>query len=277
MDIMAVTGALYQQYNELFIKAEIKGFHYLKMLEDGILKIPVVLNIDDQSYALFFIYDEKGASQFNDAKIKLKNTEYPNALYLSTFDIRSVPKRKNALQVFSISDLVYQEQAICKGAYGMWWKTKKESLFYSSKTRKYLDDIYNSIAGYESYFLGYFLSEIKIKGFEKFRRIELPIEQKEILVKGPENKNLIFSCSQEKGIGIHFPIKDCDVLYRELFLEQFRNAIQAFKLTLQLREVPKDQAGSSHGLEWYTFMNRVMKEQEQRGVLAEVIGGVQLT
>ncbi len=277
MDIMSVTGALHEQYSELFIKSEIKGFHYLKMLEDGILKIPVVLNIDHQAYALFFIYDEKGASRFHDAKIKLKNTEFPNALYLSTFDISAIAKRQNALQVLSISDLIYQEQAISKGAYGMWWKTKNESLFCSSKTKKYLGDIYESVAGYESYFLGYFLSEMKIKGFEKFRRVALPKEQKEILVKGPENKNLVFSCSQNKGIGIHFPMENCDLHYRELFLEQFRNALQAFKLTLQLREVPKDQSGISNGLEWYNFMNQVMKEQEKKGILAEVIGGVHLS
>ncbi len=276
IDIMATIGRLDKEMKRNNLSFDVKGFYYIKLLEEGALRIPVVFESENKAYSLFYIYNEEQARAFNSLKNLISDTEFPNALYISTIDCKKVTDKSNALTPFNLSDLSYVENVELKGNYGMWWNESGDMVFHTSKTKEYLDKIYESVKGYESYILGFLLSEIKIKGFEEFQRVKLPADEKIFVVKGPEYVNIVVSVSQEKGIRFLFPKEIASHQYRERFLKQIQTSFQAFQVFLMMKQVPKDEETDENSYDWYKFMTRVVEKKEKEGEIKEdiVIGSI---
>jgi len=180
MDVMATIGRLGKEMESNNLPFDVKGFYYTKLFEEGVLKIPVIFKSGDKGYSLFYIYDEEQAKVFNSLKDFVKESEFPNALYISTIDCKKVTAKSDGLTLFQLSDLSYNEKPELKGSYGMWWSENNDNVFHTSKSKEALDEIYECVKGYESYIFGYLLSEIKMKGFEEFQRISRKFQFKEI-------------------------------------------------------------------------------------------------
>lgn len=276
LDIMAIVGKLDKELKSKGLSFDLKGFYYTKLLEDGTLKIPVVFQSEGKGYSLFFIYDEEQAKTFNSLKSFAKDSDYQNALYISCVDCKKTTVTKDGKSSFNISDMTYVEKPELNGEYAMWWNEKGDELFHKSKTKESLDGIYESMKGYESYILGYILSEIKMKGFEEFQRVALPDQEGTFVVKGPEFLNIVLSVSQEKGIRFQFPKAHASSQYRNRFLKQIHSSIEAFKIVLMIQEAPLDEEKDENGYDWYKFMTRVIEKKEKEDELTEgfVIGTV---
>ena len=147
----------------------------------------------------------------------------------------------------------------------MWFSEANDNVFYTSTSKKCLDEIYECVKGYESYMFGYLLSEIKMKGFEEFQRVGLPVDENNFVVIGPEYKDIIVSVSQEKGIRFRFPKETTSYQYRERFLSQIQSSLQSFQVILSMKQVPKDEEADENGYDWYNFMTRVIEKKEKEG------------
>lgn len=276
MDVMATIGRLDKEMKSNNLPFEVKGFYYTKLLEEGALKIPVVFKSENKGYSLFYIYDEEQAKAFNSSKDLISDTEFPNALYISTIDCEKITAKSNGLTSFNLSDLSYNEKPELKGDYGMWWSESSDNVFHTSKSKESLDEIFECVKGYESYMFGYLLSEIKMKGFEEFQRVGLPADEKNFVIKGPEYLDIVISASQEKGIRFQFPKEIASYQYRERFLKQIQSSLQAFQVILMMQQAPKDEETDENGYDWYKFMTRVIEKKEKEGEINGdfVIGGI---
>ena len=276
MDMINIVKCLDQFFSTLNIPFQTKAFNYKKLFEDGLLTIPLLVDINKNTYAVFIIYNIEEAAQYRDANKLLSKSCFEKTLYISTIDIDTVKHKISCLDLLRCSDLGYHNQWISEGMYGMWWKTKKEPLFTNSKTKQYLDIIHRATREYPSYFFGYILSELEVEGFEKTKRKPLPEKPLEITVKGPEQKDIIISISREKGIRFHFPVNSTNRKYRAFFLDQISANFKAYHLMLNLRELPRDNNSIPNQQSWYTFMCEVMEEKENKGEWTDVVGGVQI-
>jgi len=269
MDLITSVSAIDKALKKRNISFDVKGFYYTKLYENGILNIPLVFKSGNLGYSLFFIYEEEQAKIFNFAKDQLKDSEYKIPLYISSIDCKKVTQQSSRLTPFSLSDLSYNEKPELKGEFGMWWNEENDPIYYKSATKKYLEEIYTCIRGYESYIFGYLLSEIKMKDFENFQRVALPAEEKSFVVKGPEYLDIVISVSQEKGIRFLFPKDKASIEYRSLLLSKIKTSFQAFQLLIEMKEAPKDEVTDSNGYDWFNFMSRVIEKKEKEGEIDE--------
>ena len=276
LDLMATIGRLDTEMKNHNVPFKVKGFYFTKLYDEGALRIPVVFNYNNKGYSLFYIYDDEQATAFNSAKDLIKDSDYPNALFISKTDCSNVKDKSDCLTSFSLSDLSYNETPELKGEYAMWHSDKHDSTFYKSVTNTTLLELYECIKGYESYIFGYLLSEIKMKGFEEFKRVSLPSDENSFVVKGPEYNDIIISVSQEKGIRFQFHRPSTTHQYRERLLKQILSSLKAFQVMLTMKQMPKDEELDENGYDWYTFMARVIEKQEKEGQINGefVIGGI---
>lgn len=221
---------------------QVEGIHFRQLFEEGILNIPIRFSYQQKSYCLFFIYDQLAAQKFKDARKQLTQHTNYEALYLSKIDLTKVKTSMSCLEVFGFKDLSIQEHGTSAQQFKVWWPTKSDPTFQGSLSEQYLEEIHQSISGYATYFVGHLLSAIKIHtAGSKQIRVALPTKEQQLLIKGPEHQTILLALSKEKGISFRFPVGRVSQRYRELFLDQLRTSIQAYRLMLSLREVEMDQ------------------------------------
>ncbi len=243
---------------------------YISLLEEGALQVPIVFTSENIGYSVFFIYDEEDAKKYNDALLKIKYTAYPNAIYFTSFDITGVFGKIQSTRTLRLSDLRIDKEASLNDEYAMWWSGEDETTFTKSDTKEILESIYEIQEDYESVYTGYLMQQIGI--LEEFGRALLPVEEKALVVHAPEDKNILLILSQEKGIRFLFPIKSTSRFYREQFLSAIRIDFLTLRLTLQEKQIPKDEANNFSGTDWFTQMIKITAENEEKGTLIETIG-----
>jgi len=244
---------------------------YISLLEDGALQIPLVFNSENTGYSVFFIYTEEDAKKYNDAIIKIKETAYPNAIYFSCFDFSGVLGKELSTRTLQLSDLRIEKEANLTEEYAMWWSEDDETSFSNSETNEILDSMYEILQDYESVYTGYLLHQVGIS--EEFGRALLPNDEKALVAKAPENKNILIILSQKKGIRFLFPVKSTSRFYREQFLSAMRVDFLTLRLTLQQQQIPKDEPNELNGAEWFKVMTKVTEENEKKGQIIKSIGG----
>jgi hypothetical protein len=243
---------------------------YISLLEEGALQVPIAFTSENTGYSVFFIYDEEDAKKYNDALLKIKYTSYPNAIYFSSIDVTEVFGKVQSTRTLRLSDLRIDKEAMLSDEYAMWWSGEDETLFSTSETKEILESIYEIQQDYESVYTGYLLQQVGI--LEEFGRALLPADEKALVVHAPEDKNILLILSQEKGIRFLFPIKSTSRFYREQFLSAIRIDFLTLRLTLQEKQIPKDEPSNSNGANWFMLMTKTTAENEEEGKLIETIG-----
>ena len=231
-----------EQVNQLCSKSDkgfkILGLDYGLLFEEGLLKVPVFFTINQQTCALFFIYREQDARRFKDARKKLSNFGIRQVFYLSKFDLKQIKSKESALSVFGFKDLTWQE-TLAPGTYQTWWSTPNDPNFDSSKTKQYLLYIKQNLQGYLKHILQYLFTEVKVPDYKPTSLIPIHQQQQSLFLKGPENQDILLTYSSQKGIEFHFPKGRVSRTYREFFLDQIHTSIQAYRLRLTLKAMPK--------------------------------------
>ena len=244
---------------------EVSGFMFVKLFDEGAARIPFVFKSGGKGYAMLFVYDEAGAKTFNLIKELMADSEYPNVLYISRVDCKNIVEKASNLDTFGFKDLSCDKDVTLTGEYGMWWSEEDDQSFPNSQTRIYLDEIVESIKGYESYMLGYMLYQMQIDGFKEFNRVGLPEEDRTFPVKGPEYKTVLVSSSKEKGIRFHFPVKTTTKAYRERFLDQMKSCFISTQTILKTKNIPQEPPTDPNGYDWFKFMTSVLDEKTKAG------------
>ncbi|GJM61218.1 hypothetical protein [Persicobacter diffluens] len=250
---------------------------YTHLLEEGALRIPVVIDIGGKGYSLFFIYGEDDLIFYHDAKKYIGETAYPNMIYFSTFPLPSHIDSKSCLIPFQLGYLRPEEKLQPEGAYGMWWQSAEDPRFSGSVTHSVLEKLYTHThaQGYESYLLGYILKQCGLQEGDDFHRMEYPEGSRSFLLLAPENKLVIMVISAEKGIRFLFPIRDTSKTYRERFLKGVVADLLSTRVELERAGVAKDEEGFSGNLDWFNFTCEMLEKQENGEGGVQVIGGME--
>lgn len=205
-DLLTVNSALESTMNE-------KNIPYSSILstteiyENRFLEIPILHEVKGNKYSLFIIYNELKAKKYNDAREFIKKSDYPNALYISTINISDIKSQVDCIEPLKIANLRYiteqhqKELSIPeKGDYCIWWPSNAESNFNNSKTSTLLNNIYQTINGYEEYMWGYLLFSLNlIEKKTEYSQEKLPELSNHLFVRALD-KTLAITASKEKGI-----------------------------------------------------------------------------
>jgi len=262
VDISSVIQALQQLYAEQKISLTVEAVHYNFILEEGVLQVPIKVKIGNHHYCLFLIYNEACAAAFTDARNRLKVLKKYQAIYLSKIPMTKIRAPHSALTSLRFDHFRLTSQTPKLENYATWWTTTKEPLFQHSASFRDLAQIFKTLDGYESYFIGRFFKALEVSGFtgETVKRVGLPKKERTLTVIGPEEQMILLSFSQKKGIRLHFDRYATPFGYRAAIIEQLCIAIQAYTVRLQLRDLPRDTTTRSRGMEWCIEMAKKNKE-----------------
>ena len=279
LDIMSGIGKIDKVFKKAKIPFEVEGFYYTKLFEEGKLDIPVVFKAKHQAFSLFFLYNEDQIKTFNDARDRIKDAAFPNALFLAKVNPALSNERLFSLSRLKLSDLKYYHNLPLQGTYAMWWSTEEDAYFPNAPIQRLYHQIYTTIKGYETYMVGYILSEIKMKGYEDLNRVQLPNEQQEIPVKGPEYQPILISLSMEKGIRFHFSKENTNKNYIHHFLTQIHLSLKELRNLLEQQGIEEDTSRESCGLDWFQYITRLSEQKHLRGEINRdfILGGIQYT
>lgn len=275
---LRVDGILAFAEMEKIAKARNQPFEfqvlYTTLLEEGALTAPVVCSIGEDKYTLYFIYQEEELLKYKDLVKQVGRTAYPNLIYFSAIPIYDGYTPKPIIEPFQLADLRVDKGAKIEGPYAMWWKTDEDPVFHKSKTFEHLNKMYQVFQGYETYMTGYVLRQTRVKQEAKLERMRLPEQHASYIIAAPEGKHVILDLSQEKGIRFMFPMNNTTAAYRERFLKGVLVDFLATRLPLQQQNAPKDEPTDPNGFDWFNFMSRVIKKQEEEGASIDQIGGM---
>jgi len=242
LDLTTVIQSLKNCYATNGIPLNILGIHYHQLLEDGVLRIPLKVEIGPYFYCFFFVYNEKCAARFLDAQARLSLLDNHRSVYLSTQPIPPGQPPQSALTGLQFDHFRLSDKQAVPEDFSVWWATPEEPHFPNSKSSANLGNIYHALNGYESYFIGRFFKALEVPEFtgEAVRRVALPKQEKTLTIVGPEEQQIVISFSKMKGIRLHFDRHRTPVRYRSAILEQLSIAIQTYTIRLQLQGLPKD-------------------------------------
>lgn len=249
---------------------------YTTLLEEGALTVPVVVKLGEEKYSLYFIYNEEDLLKYKDLLNHVKRTDYPKLIYFSSIPIYEGYQPKKIIEPFQLADLRFEKDAKISGTYAMWWKTEEDSIFHNSVAYEHLSKIYEIFKGYETYLTGYVLRQTRIEKDVQLKRTKLPEGSVEYVIHAPENKKIVMSISQEKGIRFLFPINTTKKSYLERFLKGIMVDFLATRLSLQQHDAPQDEEIDPNSYDWFTFMSRVIKANEEKGEEISLVGGLNL-
>lgn len=248
---------------------------YVSLLEEGALTVPIVINFGDKAYTLYFIYNEEDLLKYKDLQKHVGKTAYPNLIYFSSIPIYEGYEPKEIIEPFQLADMRFEKKPKLKGTYAMWWSDHGVEKYGNSETYNLLSRLYEVYKGYETYLLGYLLRQTRITEELELQRMILPETTEKFAVIGPENKLIVLSVSQEKGIRFLFPITSTSKEYRERFLKGVLVDFLSTRLYLEENDLEKDEAKEINSYDWFTFMSKITVDKENKGEKIEVIGGIE--
>ncbi len=248
---------------------------YVSLLEEGALTVPVVLNLGEKAYTLYFIYNEEDLLKYKDLLNQVGRTKYPNLIYFSAIPIYEGYEPKKIIEPFQLADLRVEKDAELSGEYAMWWKGADEQ-FSQSETCDLLKKLYDVFKGYETYLLGYLVRQIRIKEEQELTRMKLPETPVTFILHGPEEQKIVLEVSQEKGIRFFFPMKEVNKDYRNRFLKGVLVDFLSTRIYLEQHNAAQDEEQDPNSYDWFSFMARMIAQKEAEGESIEVIGGFNL-
>lgn len=247
---------------------------YTSLLEEGALTVPLVIQIGEERFSVYFIYTSEEAKKYRDLTQQVHRTAYPKLIYFSALDLQQQQGSTKIIEPFQLADLRYDKGSQISGEYAMWWADTTEDQFSQSETRKILGELYELYRGYETYLTGYLLRQVKIVAADQLHRTALPIDQKSFILQGPEQKKVVLLLSQEKGIRFLFPLLNTSRTYRERFLRGVMIDLLATRLPLQQQDFPQDKPTDPNGYDWFQLMSRSIQQEEMAGKSTQSIGGM---
>lgn len=249
---------------------------YTTLLEEGALTVPIVIQMGEDKYSLYFIYQEEELLKYKDLVNHINRTAYPNLIYFSSIPIYDGYQPKKIIEPFQLADLRFEKDAKISGTYAMWWKTNDDPVFHQSLTCDHLKKMYEIFHAYETYLCGYVLRQTKIAREREIKRMKLPEEEVNYVIQAPESKKVILAISQEKGIRFLFPVQTTTKEYRERFLKGAMVDFLATRIPIQQNNYPKDEILDPNAHDWFNFMCEVVKKKEESGEVVDLIGGMNI-
>ena len=262
MDIILCFGKLSGALKKQSTSLKVGGFSYMKLFDEGVLKIPVLFSSEGKNYSLFVIYDDRGALEYNTVTEQINDSEYPIPLYISKVDCSKVYDKANPLVPLFLTDLMYMKGNPPTIEYAMWWTEQVGSTYSNSKTKQSLDDLYKRIQGYEDVVIDIILSNLMSKEPLDYSINKLAKKEEFYIIEGPEYIKIVLGVSQEKGIRFLFPLRQVSEIYRERFMKWVvKNICDELNILKSKVELIKDS--KSQGYEWYKNSTSMLINNER--------------
>lgn len=227
---------------------------FVSLLEKGALTVPLVVEIGDEKYSIFFIYNKEDLSKYKNLIYDIKHTSYSKLIYFSVLDVNQNIEAIDIVEPFQLADLRVIRDIQLSGEYAMWWNTSDDSDFVNSESCKLLSDIYAVMKEYEKCFTGYILRQISAIDEVQLQRIQLPQENSQLILVAPEGKKVVLDMSQEKGIRFMFPKLNTSSIYRERFLRGVLGDLLATRITFEQANIEKDIPNELNGYDWFNHL-----------------------
>ena len=268
---ITLTGSLLEKAESQGIPLEVGGIFQTRLFDDGILKIPLIISERNKKRSIFFypLPTRQASSHFAGVRALLEAAGEDSLIYYSTGAL-SNEQPSSPLVPFEVNFLTRFDGELPKGEYAMWWGTKEEPKFSSSKTNHYLGRTYAALDHIESYALGCLLQSFKMVD-EKSMRVVLPNDLS-LAVRGPEDMIMMLTATKEKGIRFHFNTSLTSIQYRERFLKHFAIFVEKLRSIIDEKRLPTDSESDYRPSGWFSATQRVMCQQEKEGMEMEKIG-----
>jgi len=235
---------------------------YSHLIGENLLTVPLVFQINDEKYSVYFIYNRNDLAQFNNVKKHISKTQYPNLIYFSAIPVTIEVEPVSALAPIQLGHFLVDLQNKPKGTYAMWWATQEDPIFEESNTYTWLTGLYEVSNGYETYLNGFLLYSLGIDKGKNWQRISLPEKNHTFPLIGPENTSILLDVSQEKGIRFLFPVNKVSKSYVETILKGLVANFIVFVAQLKKSNLPMDEEKDPNGYDWFNFMSRVVKKEK---------------
>ena len=89
---------------------------------------------------------------------------------------------------------------------------------------------------------------------------------------GPENKTIILSASNKRGIMFHFNEQQVTKRYRVLFLKLFNSYVKDLKSYVVENKIELDVYSGSSPKNWWLNMNSELNAKESKGEIIQRVG-----
>ena len=240
------------------------------LVEGGVLRVPVSVQHEGRWYGLF-PYPEptrEAAAHFAGVQAAAADEAW-TPVYVSTGPLPDGAAPADVL-VRGFLGLPNVLKDLPPDDYAMWWPPttsagpeRVDLSGLATWTR-----IYEALDGIHSYVFAAMARQIGlVPDDEPVARAALPDELLVHRFRGPEDRVLLLSASQEKGIRIHFPHSTTPDVYRKRFLDQFATYVEGWKAGALERGFPLDPPveGDEHPLGWWQLMVRVAEDFKAKG------------
>ncbi len=230
---------------------------YVKLTDDKPFTIPLVMR--DRAgvlYGVFVCYSESGAQRYAYFRDYLaQEPGWGGTMCLSTHPVPEVAPTADLTEEslnFVHFFRVEKEMDIPEGNYALWWPTEDEPYLAASDEWAVLEEIQVLADGFNSVIASLLLGGWR--GEQLGGRAALPREGMEVPIHGPENKVIIVSFSERRGIQFLCPIERVDPAYRrrlqKFYLDFVRTAMIATRaVDADLPRDPFPEDGPT-ALEW---------------------------
>ncbi len=254
-DVGALIDTYFKEHPEMGLVVE-QPF-YVKLTDDQPFVIPLTMrDREGLLYGVFASYTEQDAlryAYFRDFLVT--EPGWGGTMCLSVHPIpEKAPAADPAEESLNFVHFfrIEQEMDVPEGNYALWWPTEDEPFLASSEEWSVMEEIQVQADGFNSVVASLLLGGwqgIKLEG-----RASLPREGMEVPIHGPENKVLVVSFSERRGIQFLCPIERVDYTYRRrlqnFYLDFVRTAMIATReVDANLPRDPFPEDGPT-ALEW---------------------------
>ncbi len=246
---------------------EIDAFMRSYLSMDGLLIAGIRVRDNDQLIPIFFYPEsnQQSAAHYNGVKEFLSEKD-SQPVYFSPEPLPETTLTETPFIPLAMRHLGKWEKELPQEDYAMWWPTESEPSFFDSAAMGYLDRIFASLDGIESYIISVILRETGYQ--ETDGRVALP-EYAQLPIEGPGETPMIISASREKGLRFHFPVSLVTPEYRDMFLHNLVIYCENMKEHILENKYPlddyDDDSGYSSPLKHWLFLKSALQKYDSEG------------
>lgn len=163
-------------------------------------------------------------------------------------------------------------ETLPSGKYAMWWPTADEPRLINSATAKDIQRVYEAFDGFESYGFTFLLDRFGEDVGNS--RYALPEDSSVQPLRGPQERLLAFSASQEKGMRFHFNVANTPASYRDEVWRMVADYAEALRRALIKQGVAPTANPEVKPINWWLFCQQAVSATESAGEPVELVGVV---
>ncbi len=273
MNAVKIAKELSRDFKENKKEYNVSSFLESLLLESGILQSHITISHPKNKYYVFIFHTDKVLSSrfYCGIKYLFSNSKSTKCVYYSSFELDLNAKPALPLRQFAPDLFSKLGKSIPEDTYSVWSSAGEDVKFTESEEYNLITEFVEYSDGIHSYLLAEILRSMnEIEG--DVGRLELPEEEFSIVLVGPENKTIILSASNKRGIMFHFNEQQVTKRYRVLFLKLFNSYVKDLKSYVVENKIELDVYSGSSPKNWWLNMNSELNAKESKGEIIQRVG-----